>query len=45
MCDYLAFEAAGVVVVEVLQALAGRESGGADAALSAVGFPGRDLSL
>ena len=43
--DGLAFEAAGVVVVEVLQGLAGREPGGADAAFPAVGFPGGDLAL
>src|SRR5690625_1931218 len=43
--DGFAFEAAGVVVVEVLQRLAGREAGGADASLSAVGFAGGDLAL
>ncbi len=41
----LAFEAAGVVEVELLQALAGGEPGGADAALAAVGLPGGDLAL
>ena len=41
----VAFEAAGVVEVELLQALAGREPGGADAALAAVGLPGGDLAL
>ena len=41
----VAFEAAGVVEVELLQALAGREPGGADAALTAVGLPGGDLAL
>jgi hypothetical protein len=43
--DQVAFEAAGVVVVELLQALAGREAGVADAALAAVGFAGGDLAL
>jgi hypothetical protein len=37
--DQVAFEGAGVVEVELLQALAGREAGGADAALAAVGLP------
>ena len=43
--DQVAFEAAGVVEVELLQALAGREPGGADAALAAVGLAGGDLAL
>jgi hypothetical protein len=43
--DLLALEAAGVVKVELLQALAGREAGVADAALAAVGFSGGDLAL
>ena len=43
--DDVAFEAAGVVEVELLEALAGREPGGADAALAAVGLPGGDLPL
>ena len=43
--DRVAFEAAGVVEVELLQGLAGREPGGADAALAAVGLPGGDLAL
>ena len=43
--DDVAFEAAGVVEVELLQRLAGREPGGADAALAAVGFAGGDLAL
>ena len=43
--DQVAFEAAGVVEVELLQALAGGEPGGADAALAAVGLPGGDLAL
>jgi hypothetical protein len=43
--DDLAFEGAGVVEVELLQALAGREAGGADPALPAVGFAGGDLAL
>ena len=34
-----------MVEVELLQALAGREPGGADAALAAVGLPGGDLAL
>jgi hypothetical protein len=41
----LAFEGAGVVVVELLQALAGGEARGADAALAAVGVAGGDLAL
>ena len=43
--DQVAFQAAGVVEVELLQALAGREPGGPDAALAAVGLPGGDLAL
>ena len=43
--DDVAFEAAGVVEVELLQALAGGEPGGADAALAAVGLAGGDLAL
>ena len=43
--DHLAFQAAGVVEVEVLQGLAGREPGGPDAALAAVGLAGGDLPL
>jgi len=43
--DHLTFEAAGMVEVELLQALAGGEPGGADAALPAVGLPGGDLPL
>ena len=38
-------QAAGVVEVELLQALAGGEPGGADPALAAVGLPGGDLAL
>jgi hypothetical protein len=34
-----------VVEVELLQRLAGREAGGADAALPAVGLAGGDLAL
>ena len=45
MGDGLAFQAAGVVEVEVLQRLAGREPGGPDAALAAVGLAGGDLAL
>ena len=43
--DGVAFERAGVVEVELLQALAGGETGSADAALAAVRFPGGDLAL
>jgi len=43
--DRLPLEAAGVVEVELLQALSGREAGGAAAALAAVGFSGGDLAL
>jgi hypothetical protein len=43
--DQVAFEAAGVIEVELLQALAGWEAGGADAALAAVGLAGGDLAL
>jgi hypothetical protein len=43
--DGVAFEAAGVVEVELLQRLAGREPRGADAALAAVGLAGGDLAL
>jgi hypothetical protein len=45
MRDGVAFEAAGVVEVELLQRLAGREPGSADAAFAAMGFPGGDLAL
>jgi len=40
-----AFERAGVLVVELLQGLAGREPGGPDPALPAVGLPRRDFAL
>src|SRR5262245_64519456 len=43
--DGVAFKAAGVVEVELLQRFAGREPGGADAALTAVRFAGGDLPL
>jgi hypothetical protein len=43
--DQLAFEPAGVVEVELLETLAGREPGGPDAALAAVCLTGGDLSL
>ena len=43
--DEFAFEAAGVVEVELLERLAGGEPGRADAALAAVGLPGGDLAL
>ncbi len=45
MGDQIAFEAAGVVEVEVLQALPGREPGRADAAFPTVGFPRGDFAL
>jgi hypothetical protein len=43
--DGVALEAAGVVEVELLQALAGREPGLADAPFAAVGLAGGDLAL
>ena len=43
--DQVAFEAAGVVEVELLEGLAGREPGGADPTFAAVGLPGGDLAL
>ena len=43
--DDVALEAAGVVEVELLQTLAGREPGGPDAALTAVAVAGADLTL
>ena len=43
--DQVAFEAAGVVEVELLEGLTGREPCGADAALTAVGLAGGDLAL
>jgi hypothetical protein len=43
--DGVALKAAGVVEVELLQALAGREAGGADAPFAAVGFAGGDFAL
>src|SRR5215468_9128266 len=42
--DGFSFEAAGVVEVELFQALAGGEAGGADAAFAAVGLAGGDLA-
>ena len=45
MGDQVAFESAGVVEVEVLEALAGREPGGADPSLAAVGLAGGDLPV
>lgn len=45
MADQVTFEAAGVVEVELFQALAGGEPGGADPALAAVGVAGGDLAL
>ncbi len=43
--DRVAFEGAGVVEVELLDALAGGEPRGADAALTAVALAGGDLAL
>ena len=43
--DGVSLQRAGVVEVELLQALAGREAGGADAALTAVALAGGDLAL
>ncbi|GAA2406215.1 hypothetical protein GCM10010191_12760 [Actinomadura vinacea] len=43
--DGLALERALMVEVEVLDRLAGREPGGADAGFTAVGFAGGDLAL
>ena len=45
MGDQLAFEAAGVVEVELLEALAGWEAGGPDTSLAAVGLAGGDFAL
>lgn len=45
MGDHVALEAALVVEVEVLEALAGRETRGADAVLAAVVLAGGDLAL
>jgi hypothetical protein len=44
-CSSVAFEGPLVVVVEVLEGLAGREPGGADAALAAVVLAGGDLAF
>jgi hypothetical protein len=43
--DQVAFQTAGVVEVELLNAFAGREPGGPDPALAAVGISCRDLAL
>jgi hypothetical protein len=43
--DHLPLQGPGVVEVELLQALAGREAGVTDAAFAAVGFSGGDLAL
>jgi hypothetical protein len=43
--DQVAFQAAGVVEVELLDAFAGREPGGPDPTLAAVGVPRGDLAL
>src|SRR6266508_701446 len=43
--DLVAFQGSGVVIVELLQRLAGREACLADAALAAVGLSGGDLAL
>src|SRR4029450_13925255 len=45
MHDLVAFQAASVVEVELLDAFAGRERGGPDPAFAAVGIPGGDLTL
>ena len=45
MGDHVALEGALVIEVEVLEGLAGREAGGADAGLAAVGLAGRDLAF
>ena len=45
MRDDVPFEGALVVVVEVLEALAGREPGGPDAVLAAVVLAGGDLTF
>jgi hypothetical protein len=43
--DQVPFQAAGMIKVELLNALAGREPGSPDSALSAVGVTGGDLAL
>ena len=43
--DQVAFQAAGVVEVELLNAFAGREAGGSDPVFAAVGISGGDLAL
>ena len=43
--DQVTFQASGMVEVELLQALAGREPGGPDPAFTTVRFPGSDLPL
>jgi hypothetical protein len=45
MHDLVPLQAAGVIEIELFKALAGRESGGLDAALPAVRVPGCDLAL
>src|SRR6185312_7218038 len=45
MRDLVAFHRSLVVVVELLQTLAGREAGGPDPAFTTVGLAGGDLSL
>jgi hypothetical protein len=45
MHDLVAFQAAGVVEVELLDAFAGGEPGGPDSAFAAVGIAGGDFSL
>jgi hypothetical protein len=45
MHDLVAFQAAGMVEVELFDAFAGREPGGPDAVFAAVGVPGGDLAL
>ncbi len=43
--DGIAFESAGAVEVELLEALAGREPSGAHSAFPAVGLAGGDFAL
>jgi hypothetical protein len=45
MHDLVAFQAAGVVEVELFDAFAGREPGGTDPVFAAVGVAGSDLTL
>ena len=45
MCDEVAFESSGVVEVELLQRLAGRESRRSYAGFAAMGLAGGDFAL